>query len=144
MRPTVRLDGLRKTKPSEFLIRFVFGGSMTAIAGLIAHGWGPAVGGLFLAFPAILPARLTLVATQDGRESAASESRGAVLGAMALGVFGATTWLLAERAAPVATLALATIAWATTAVLLWRIAHHSKALGWPWASLARPPRETRS
>jgi len=34
---------------------------MTVIAGLIAFRFGPVVGGLFLAFPAIFPASATLI-----------------------------------------------------------------------------------
>jgi hypothetical protein len=37
-------------------------GAITAAAGLIAGLYGPTIGGLFLAFPSILPASLTLVA----------------------------------------------------------------------------------
>ena len=38
------------------------------IAGLIAYAWGPAIGGLFLAFPAIFPAAATLL-DEDEREN---------------------------------------------------------------------------
>jgi hypothetical protein len=34
---------------------------MTVVAGLIAARFGPVVGGLFLAFPAIFPATATLI-----------------------------------------------------------------------------------
>jgi nicotinamidase-related amidase len=43
------------------MIRFALGGAMTVIAGLIASRYGPVVGGLFLAFPAIFPASATLI-----------------------------------------------------------------------------------
>ena len=42
-------------------MRFALGGATTVVAGLIAAGFGPVVGGLFLAFPAIFPASATLV-----------------------------------------------------------------------------------
>ena len=119
MRPTLHLDGIRETRMSEYLVRFAFGGSLTAITGLIAHAWGPAVGGLFLAFPAILPASLTLVARHEGRAKAAREARGAVLGAVALGVFAITTSLLAVHASPVVSLTVATTAWIAVSVVLW-------------------------
>jgi hypothetical protein len=48
-------SALRETRWYEYLIRFGLGGAMTVIAGLIASGFGPIVGGLFLAFPAIFP-----------------------------------------------------------------------------------------
>jgi hypothetical protein len=47
----IDLDGLRRTKWHEYAIRFVFGGLITAAAGLIAQRYGPVVGGLFLPFP---------------------------------------------------------------------------------------------
>jgi hypothetical protein len=55
------LSALGKTKWYEYALRFAFGGAITVAAGLIANKWGPGVGGLFLAFPAIFPASATLV-----------------------------------------------------------------------------------
>ena len=51
----VRLNpsALRETRWYEYLIRFALGGAITVIAGYIAARFGPIVGGLFLAFPAI-------------------------------------------------------------------------------------------
>ncbi len=40
----------------QYAIRFALGGLIPAIAGILAGKFGPAVGGLFLAFPAIFPA----------------------------------------------------------------------------------------
>jgi uncharacterized membrane protein (GlpM family) len=121
MRPRVEVSALRKTRPAEHLLRFVFGGSMTAMAGLIAHTFGPTVGGLFLAFPAILPASLTLVARHDGRKQAVAEAGGAILGAVALGVFAGTAWLLGSNTSPLVTIGVAAAAWTVTAVLLWSV-----------------------
>jgi Protein of unknown function (DUF3147) len=52
---------LRQTRWYEYLIRFGLGGAMTVVAGLIAARFGPVIGGLFLAFPAIFPASATLI-----------------------------------------------------------------------------------
>lgn len=123
MRPTVDTGALRQTRASEHLTRFVFGGALTAAAGLVAHSWGPAIGGLLLAFPAILPASLTLVARHDGRREAAEEARGAVLGAAALGTFAIVASLLALRCGPGVTLAAATVTWLVSAVGLWGVVH---------------------
>jgi Protein of unknown function (DUF3147) len=54
-------SALRQTLWYEYLVRLVLGGAMTVIAGLIAARFGPVVGGLFLAFPAIFPASATLI-----------------------------------------------------------------------------------
>ena len=123
MNPTMHLDALRNTRPSEYVVRFAFGGGVTAMTGLIAHAWGPAIGGLFLAFPAILPASLTLVASHEGRETAANEARGAILGAMGLGVFAVACALLAVHGPPILTLVVATAAWLATSTLLWWVVH---------------------
>ena len=53
-------SALRRTKWYEYAIRFLFGGIITAITGMIAKKFGPQVGGLFLAFPAIFPASPSL------------------------------------------------------------------------------------
>ena len=55
------LRALRDTKWHEYVIRFVFGGGVTVFAGIIAHRFGPVIGGIFLAIPAIFPASATLI-----------------------------------------------------------------------------------
>lgn len=45
----------------EYAVRFLFGGFITAVAGIIAKEFGPGIGGLFLAFPAIFLASATLI-----------------------------------------------------------------------------------
>ena len=57
----LKFGALRDVHWYEFAIRFALGGAMTVIAGAIASRFGPAIGGLFLAFPAIFPASVTLV-----------------------------------------------------------------------------------
>ena len=56
-----KASALRKTRWYGYLARFVLGGAMTVVAGLIAARLGPVIGGLFLAFPAIFPASATLI-----------------------------------------------------------------------------------
>ena len=55
------ISALKQASWIEYAIRFLFGGLMTVIAGLIAQHYGPELGGLFLAFPAIAPATATLI-----------------------------------------------------------------------------------
>lgn len=138
MRISASTDSLKKTKWYEFLVRFALGGLITAIAGLIAKKFGPAVGGLFLAFPAIFPASATLIekhekqkkeekglhGTRRGRLAAAADSAGAVLGSIGLMVFAIVVWrLLPERSAVLIILG-ATVAWAVTSFLLWLVREH--------------------
>jgi len=110
---------LTKTRLHEYVLRFVFGGFVGLSALLISDAWGPRVGGLFLAFPALLPASLTLVKKHDGRRAAADDSRGAVLGSFGMLAFGVTVWLTASWRQPVASLGLALAAWAAVSVSAW-------------------------
>jgi hypothetical protein len=59
-------SALGQTRWYEYLVRFVLGGAMTVVAGLIAARFGPVIGGLFLAFPAIFPASATLIEKHIG------------------------------------------------------------------------------
>jgi hypothetical protein len=61
MRIQVDLSTLGQTKWQDYAVRFLFGGLITALAGIIAKKFGPGIGGLFLAFPAIFPASATLI-----------------------------------------------------------------------------------
>jgi hypothetical protein len=81
---------------------------MTVVAGLIAARFGPVIGGLFLAFPAIFPASATLIekhvrerkekaglpGARRGKEAAALDAAGAVLGSFGLAAFGVVIWLI--------------------------------------------------
>ena len=117
----------------EYATRFVFGGICTVLAGLIANRWGPVVGGLFLAFPAIFPASACLIeshqkehkreigfdGTRRGREAAALDAVGASLSAIALASFAAVVWLLVPRYNSVGVILLATVVWAGLLPVLW-------------------------
>jgi len=70
MRVSFTLDGIRQTSWRDYAVRFLFGGTLTAVTGVIARRYGPGVGGLFLAFPAILPASLTLLASHQRQRKA--------------------------------------------------------------------------
>lgn len=76
-------------------MRFVFGFVISIAAALISMRFGQRFGGLFLAFPAILPASLTLIEEREGDIRASVNATGAVLGGGALVAFAATAaWLL--------------------------------------------------
>jgi uncharacterized membrane protein len=125
-------SALRDIRWYEYAIRFVLGGAMTVIAALIAARFGPVVGGLFLAFPAIFPASATLIekhvrerkekagvaGARRGKEAAARDAIGAALGSLGLAAFAAVIWLLIERS-PALALVLATAAWLAVSVLAW-------------------------
>ena len=125
---------LRQTRWYEYLVRFVLGGAMTVVTGLIAARFGPVIGGLFLAFPAIFPASATLIekhvrarkekaglpGARRGKEAAALDAAGAVLGSFGLAAFGLVIWLMVVQSATWA-LVLATISWFAVALLGWRV-----------------------
>jgi hypothetical protein len=87
---------------------------------------------LFLAFPAIFCASVTLLEKHErerkerkglkgaerGKNAAALDAAGAGLGSIAMAVFGALMWCLAEYGLALS-LALATIVWLAVAVTLW-------------------------
>lgn len=122
-KPELMLEGIKKPAAWEYILRFMFGGVVTVCTGLVAKRYGPAVGGMFLAFPAILPASLTLMKRHDGRACATDDARGARLGALALAGFAAVVAGTAEHWPPVLSLAAATAVWLALAVTLWSITY---------------------
>ena len=102
MQVQFKLAALRQTKWYEYAVRFLFGGAITAVTGLIAKHYGPVFGGLFLAFPAIFPASATLIEahekrkklqariprTMRGRFAAALDARGTALGTIGPSTLG--------------------------------------------------------
>jgi hypothetical protein len=132
---SIKLSSLKESRPHEYAMRFLFGGACTVLAGLIAKRFGPAVGGLFLAFPAIFPAGASLIeahekrrkreagmdGTRRGREAAGLDAAGAALGAIALIGFAAVVWLSLVRYDAAWVIASATAVWLLVSVGLWML-----------------------
>lgn len=135
MQIKIDLASLRRIKWHEYLIRFVLGGAVTVAAGLIAKHYGPVVGGLFLAFPAIFPASATLLEKHEldkkrragipftirGRLAAALDARGAVMGALALTAFALSVWKLLPLHNAAMIMAAALGLWLVVATMIWRL-----------------------
>jgi hypothetical protein len=135
MRVEVDFSALTKTKWYEYAVRFFFGGTITVATGLIAKRYGPVIGGLFLAFPAIFPASATLVQKHErqkklmvgisetirGREAAALDARGAAFGSIGLCLFGFMVWKLLPAWNTALTLFAALAVWLSLSVLIWRL-----------------------
>ena len=96
-------------------IRFAFGFAVSAVAGIIGVAVGIRAGGVLLAFPAILPAALTLIESREGTSQAVSDVRGAVAGALAMIGFAAVVILLGSRLPLGLTLVVALAAWCVLA-----------------------------
>lgn len=131
----VRPSALKETKPHEYLLRFLFGGLCTVGAGLIAKRFGPGVGGLFLAFPAIFPAGASLIesherakkreigadGTKRGRMAAGSDAAGAALGCVGLVMFGLVVWKAVTEIEPAVVISIASLVWVVVTPLLWEL-----------------------
>jgi hypothetical protein len=135
MKILVDLSALRRTHWREHLIRFLLGGLVTVITGVIAKVFGPGVGGLFLAFPAIFPASATLLdkherekkqkagipVTIRGCLAVGLDARGAALGSIALGGFALILWKALPHYPSAAVLGTALAMWIVLAVGIWRV-----------------------
>jgi Protein of unknown function (DUF3147) len=133
----IRIDpsALKQTKWHEYTLRFVAGGVITVIAGMIARKWGPGIGGLFLAFPAIFPASATLIEKHQrqrkqkiglhgekrGTDAAAIDAVGAAMGGVGLVAFAGICWWVIPRYPASLALGGATITWLLVSLSAWTI-----------------------
>jgi uncharacterized protein DUF3147 len=113
---------IKQPKARDWLIRFAFGAGVSVLAGVGAALFGPRVGGVFLAFPAILLASLTLIAEEDGLRQARDDARGAAAGTAGLLVFALVVAATATRWPLWAALGLAALAWAVVSLGLYALA----------------------
>jgi hypothetical protein len=127
--------GLKSTKWYEFVFRFLMGGAITALAGLAAKRLGPEIGGLFLAFPAIIPATATLIKKREqqkkeragyegaerGRAAAAVDVAGAAMGGLGLVTFALVVWLRMREWKTATVLVIGTLAWFLVALSVWQL-----------------------
>jgi hypothetical protein len=131
----INTSTLRQTKWYEYVTRFLLGGAITVLSGIVAKKFGPVLGGLFLAFPAIFPASATLIEKHEtqkkelaglsaghrGRDAAALDAAGATMGSIAMLTFAILVWQTLPTHATWLVLAGATLAWLAVSVLIWRV-----------------------
>jgi hypothetical protein len=128
-----RFAALKGIKPHEWAIRFVFGGLCCVAAGLVADRFGPGIGGLFMAFPAIFPAGASLVeaheekhkaragynGTNRGRAVASVDAAGASIGCIGLAGFALVFWLCLPKLNTWAVSAMASLVWLLLSIAFW-------------------------
>ena len=133
----LKFSALKESRWYEYLIRFVLGGLATCLAGLVADIGGPALGGLFLSFPAIFLASATLIEAHErrrkrerglhgnrrGRQAAALDAAGATFGSAGLFAFAIVVWLSATALPFWTVMILALLAWSVIATAAWRIGY---------------------
>ena len=127
--PTV----LKEIRWYQILVRFCIGGLITAATGIIAKRFGPSVGGLFLAFPAIFPASATLIekhereekeeagieGTKQARQAVSVDAAGAAMGSIGLLFFALFLTEFLGKFSSWLVMVGATLTWAVISVLLW-------------------------
>ena len=135
MKIAFQVSALQRTSPGDYALRFVFGGAITVAAGLIAKEYGPVMGGLFLAFPAIFPATSTLIESSErekkiekgksgrmrGRLVAALDARGGIWGSAGLMCFAALIWKLLPAWNAAGNLLAALAVWLIVSIALLRL-----------------------
>ena len=126
----VNLCSLRRSKWYEYLVRFAFGGAVTVLAGVIANQYGPNIGGLFLAFPAIFPATATLLEKHEkqtepsylrAREVAGIDAAGPSMESIGLIAFAIMVWRGPRQWPLIAVLVISTVSWLVVTVAAWWI-----------------------
>lgn len=135
MRIQIDVSSLKEMRWYQGAIRFGLGGLITVATGLIAKKYGPLIGGLFLAFPAILPASATLIEKHEkqkkerigmhgstrARQAAAIDAAGAAIGSFGLLGFalviarylpGHEAWFV---------MVISAVSWMVVSGLLWQL-----------------------
>ena len=120
--PAIQPKNLKNVRVRDLGYRFVAGALTSIVAGVLTIAFGPRVGGVMLAFPAILAASLTLIEEQEDSAEAREDARGAVMGGVAMLSFAAVAAALFGHLNAALVLAPATLAWFATAFLGYLIA----------------------
>lgn len=116
-RPALDARKITGVRPRELLYRFAAGALTSIVAGVLTLLFGSKVGGVFLAFPAILAASLTLIEREEDAPHAREDARGATMGGAALTVFALVAALAIGQIAGALALLAAAAAWVLVALL---------------------------
>jgi hypothetical protein len=135
MRIQLDISVLRETRWYQVALRFFFGGLVTATTGIIARKFGPSIGGLFLAFPAIFPASATLIEKHEkekkerlglhgarrARKAVGVDAAGAAIGGVGLFVFALLMAKFLSNSQPTLLIVAATGCWMLVSGFVWFI-----------------------
>jgi hypothetical protein len=110
---------VRDVTAVDYITRFVFGAMISVVAGILGMHFGYRIGGLFLAFPAILPASLTLIEKKEGPRSADFDAMGAVMGAIGMVAFAVVSATTIGRLNVFVGIGLAALAWVAVSMGLY-------------------------
>ena len=135
MRIQIDISSLKEIRWDQTAIRFGLGGLITVAAGMIARNFGPGIGGLFLAFPAILPASATLIEKHEkekkerlgmhgsvrARKAVAIDGAGAAIGSIGLVAFALVVARYLPHHASWFVMGTSTISWMAVSLLFWQI-----------------------
>jgi hypothetical protein len=124
-RPTLEPGKVREVRLRDLGYRFAAGALTSIVAGAVTLALGARVGGILLAFPAILAASLTLIEEQEDSAEAREDARGAVMGGIALALFATVAALALGELSGALALLLATVTWFAGAVLGYALAWFS-------------------
>jgi hypothetical protein len=116
-----QIEKVRDVRIRDTAVRFTFGAITSAVAGSLSILFSPIVGGVFLAFPAILAASLTLIAEEEDIEESREDGRGATVGALGLAAFAGVGVLTFTAIAWPLALAAASGGWAVVALALYLV-----------------------
>ncbi|GGK97223.1 hypothetical protein Sme01_35660 [Sphaerisporangium melleum] len=124
----IRPGKIREVSPVGLALRFAFGLAVSVVAGLVGTVWGEQAGGVFLAFPAVMAATLTLIEDEErSRVPVVQDARGAVLGAVGMIAFAACVWLLVLLIPAPLAMVVATVVWGAVSIALYLIVHNRRA-----------------
>jgi hypothetical protein len=114
-RPHLELKKIAQVRRRDLVYRFGAGAITSVGAGVVTLVFGARAGGIFLAFPAILAASLTLIEEQEDSVEAREDARGAMVGGLALAAFAAVAALTLGSMNAAIALGLAALAWLAVA-----------------------------
>jgi Protein of unknown function (DUF3147) len=135
MRIQLDISVLRETRWYQLAVRFLFGGLVTAATGIIARKYGPSIGGLFLAFPAIFPASATLIERHEkekkereglhgavrARKAVGVDAAGAAIGSIGLFVFALLIARFLSNSRPSLLIVASTLCWMLVSGIIWYV-----------------------